>query len=300
MSHRNLLLTFALSLFTLTGCLAPTEESMSDDYEDFWETYDDDFAERVRGAGGATPVIPLEARTGPWTGNNQLGIAQPFDSDENNRQTILKLDEWGMPEVWSVMLGIEYGDDSLVALGSGFEVAAVLSPGVGGASQEVKIDWRQGAIISMPMNSLNVIAEYRNPYPNASVTVPDDLRLTVTLARGTVIHPSPTLGSYYELLQYNAIQDLQTERYEIPAFTSHVRVIQQDAYDEKLMSGDYYLEFWATNDPADTVGMGSIEIDPQAVFEGCPVPGAAKYVSVRNRSAVAGNVTFYYQFVIGL
>src|SRR5690348_14003177 len=51
-----------------------------------------------------TPVAPVIPSNGSWTGNNQLGIELPFAPDSNNRQTILKLDEWGPPDVWTISL----------------------------------------------------------------------------------------------------------------------------------------------------------------------------------------------------
>ena len=148
----------------------------------------DDFTERAarhvarRDAPvGSQPVLPYEMRTGPWSGYNQLGIEAAFAADSNNSQTILKLDEWGMPADWTIALGMDFGDvDS-----GGFDVTAQISFGSGGAMQVVEIDWLNGASITVPMNAVNVVALYNLQDLEAAPNVPADLRLRVTLARGS-------------------------------------------------------------------------------------------------------------------
>ena len=123
------------------------------------------------------PVLKTEPLKGPWTGNNNLGIRQPFAPDANNRQTILKTPEWGFPVVWTVTLGIvgfPQGDFD------GFGIKAILEAGVGGCTQTIEIDWRNGTQISLVMNALNVIAEFQNLDTNETT----GLELTVEVARG--------------------------------------------------------------------------------------------------------------------
>lgn len=124
-------------------------------------------------------VFSLTPTTGSWSGNNQLGISQAFAPDDNNRQTILKLDEWGPPVVWSVMLGVNY-TPSKFTVGE-FEVVGEIEIGVGGSVQRFECDWQNGTTFSACMNAINVIARYETS-PNFEP--PDDLELTVLLARG--------------------------------------------------------------------------------------------------------------------
>lgn len=139
----------------------------------------------------ATTIIPQ--RSGPWSGNNQLGIEQGFAPDANNQQTILKLDEWGFPEVWTVTLGLEFQQPALIPQAVNFEVTAILQFGTGGAVQEVEVDWKNGTTITLPFNALNVIAKYNAPiFARGGGTIPPSLRLRVTLAKGALQNSEPT------------------------------------------------------------------------------------------------------------
>lgn len=105
----------------------------------------------------AQAPVGNEPRTGSWTGSNQLGNELPFEPDANNRQTILKLDEWGYPEIWTVSLGIKgFPQGTFDRIG----IRAIIEYGAGGITQTVVIDWRNGSRISLPMNAVNVIAEF--------------------------------------------------------------------------------------------------------------------------------------------
>lgn len=106
-----------------------------------------------------TRIVDTRPRTGPWSGNNQLGYELPFAPDDDNRQTILKLDEWGMPEMWTVSLGMRGFPQGLF---DGFGVRANINFGVGGSTQTIEVDWRNGAQVSLVMNAVNVIASFQN------------------------------------------------------------------------------------------------------------------------------------------
>lgn len=123
------------------------------------------------------------ARKGPWTGNNQLGYSLAFAPDADNQQTVLKLDEWGFPEVWTVSLSLE-GFDNLEAFGpvNGFGVRALIHFGVGGATQTIEVDWKTGTQLSLAMNAINVIANYQNLDVGAGEGA--GLKLSVVLSRG--------------------------------------------------------------------------------------------------------------------
>ena len=74
---------------------------------------------------GVPPVAPVIPSSGWWTGNNQLGNEVAFAPDANNRQTILKLEEWGPPEVWTVSLFLTHE----IAAFNAFDVTAELDFG---------------------------------------------------------------------------------------------------------------------------------------------------------------------------
>jgi hypothetical protein len=130
-------------------------------------------------AQGGAPSYVLKdiARSGSWTGSNQVGNVEKFNPSADKRQTILKLDEWGPPEVWTVSLALFNSLEEY----DGFDIKAQINFGAGGSTQQVIIDWQNGAQISLPMNAVEVIATYRN------VDVAQEgpgLRLGVQLGRG--------------------------------------------------------------------------------------------------------------------
>ena len=184
----------------------------------------DDFSERARryiarrdpSSGNAVPVIPLEARDGPWNGSNQLGNAVAFDDDLNNQQSILRLDPWGMPQVWTVSLGLNY-NRAIYPAGGFFDVIASIEFGSGGQSQQVEIDWRNGASIALPMNALNVSARYNvsSTGTYGTPTPPTDLSLSVLVTRGDLGHAKPT----------RTIITTNARDFAIPAFARSVKVM---------------------------------------------------------------------------
>jgi hypothetical protein len=169
------------------------------------EVFDDQFERRAheiqRTPGQDRTVSTVPNKKGPWSGNNNLGIERPFDPDANNRQTILKLPEWGFPEMWTLCLGLYFDINTWAPSGSNepaFDVTAVIEFGSGGCIQTVECDWVNGATISLPMNAVNVIAQYNFDEENEGVSPsepPLDLRLRATLVRNqlSTILPTRTL-----------------------------------------------------------------------------------------------------------
>jgi hypothetical protein len=164
------------------------------------EVFDDQFErrsheiQRTPGADNAVAIIP--AKRGPWTGNNQLGIERHFAPDSNNRQSILKLDEWGFPQVWTLSLGLTY-DAFLYGAGGGlagaFAVVAEIEFGTGGVIQVVEVDWLQGMSIALPLNALNVVASYSSvPNEGGVPSLPSDLRLRASVVHGALYQSNPT------------------------------------------------------------------------------------------------------------
>lgn len=158
------------------------------------EIFGDQFERRAReknrdgGVPGVPSVAVLDPKNGSWSGNNQLGIEQPFAPDANNRQTILKLDEWGFPDIWTISLGL----NAFTPTAGGFDVTALIQYGAGGVTQEVEIDWLNGSGITLPMNALNVIAQYNLINEEVPGEVPSDLRLRVSISRRPAHDLRPT------------------------------------------------------------------------------------------------------------
>lgn len=162
------------------------------------EVFDDQFERRAheiqRTPSGQNAVSIVSQKQGPWSGNNQLGIEREFAPDSNNRQTILRLDEWGFPDIWTVSLGM----NEFTRTAGGFDVTAVLEFGVGGAIQTVEIDWLTGASITLPMNSLNLVAQYNLVDGEIPGDVPDDLRLRATISKMPAQNARPTRSYLFQ------------------------------------------------------------------------------------------------------
>lgn len=122
-------------------------------------------------------TVPAQS-PGPWTGSPAIGQEQKFKPDRNNRQIILKLDEWGPPEMWTVSLGLRFDNIDF----NGFGIGATIEFGSGGTTQVVQMDWVEGAQISLPCNSLNVKADFQDV---DVVTEGPGMYLSVILARGS-------------------------------------------------------------------------------------------------------------------
>lgn len=125
---------------------------------------------------GVHAVIPSQ---GSWSGDNQLGIEVAFEPDRNNRQTILKLDEWGPPEEWTLSFFMR-DDDNLYEK---ISIQAIIEFGAGGSTQTVNVDWASGVEITKTMNAVNIIAAYSS-FDEDGIDG-RGLRLGVQLARGT-------------------------------------------------------------------------------------------------------------------
>ena len=173
-------------------------------------------ADLVRGA-GVQLVAPVIPRNGGWSGDNQLGNVEPFRQTANDRQTILKMDEWGPPDVWTVSLGIDHKpDDNSLA----YDIVAEIGFGVGGATQVVKIDWNQGAQISLPMNAINIMAFYRGL--SVGVTRTTDLRLSAQIARGSRAEGA---GPIFTIAKREVLANGDAVRFALPEFATGVKVV---------------------------------------------------------------------------
>lgn len=279
-------LILLLTLFSV-GCALPVE---SENYMAKRVQENKPIAESTHLVAVA-PVIPS---TGMWTGNNQLGQSVDFAPDSNNRQTVLKLDEWGPPVVWTVSLGLEFNEDNWEGgfAARGFEVQAEIEFGVGGATQKVVIDWVNGAQISLPMNAVNVIASYK-----VFTNVPEDLKLSVQLSRGAV---DSTAFFTSESVTVDNTNILTAEHVRIPNFANGVMVMQTSstALDAFATASNVYLVFYGG--PASTdVFCGFVRLDKYQQGSPIQIPQAARFVALINLGGgLAGPFNMQYQFPI--
>jgi hypothetical protein len=245
------------------------------------EVFDDQFERRAHeiqptpGSDNAISIIP--SKRGPWSGNNQLGIERAFSPDENNRQTVIKLDEWGFPEHWTLCLGLTYDTHQYDPNGSFFSMTAEVEFGVGGVTQYLEMDWIQGAAISLPMNALNVVASF-NPGLNeggAPIELPEDLRLRASVVRGQIAGLSPT-----RTLVFSGTED---QFIAVPSFAKEVRLFPQTQDPFLFYSALDTIEF--LSGPPDLFTVGTIATHTRSQFSqyldiAAQVVGAPTYIAV--------------------
>lgn len=162
-------------------------------------------------------VPPSPGISTAWSGSPNIGSLCDYEPDANGRQTILKLDEWGYPEVWTVTLTLNSDEfEAFAGTSVGANIVAEITYGTGGASHTFEMDWNDGARISLPMDSIQVNAKY-NLTSDAfgELVPPPNMQLGVQLARGTCVsNATLTVRLSYEL---SAITDSTVNIGRIPA-----------------------------------------------------------------------------------
>ena len=249
------------------------------------------------GPAGIMPVAPIVPRTGWWSDYPHFGEEQAFAPDARNRQLILKADELGPPEVYTLTLGIFYTEQDWAGSegGRAFEVEAEISFGAGGATQVVRIDWVQGAQISLPMNAVSVVATY-NIDAFAGPQPPSDLRLSVMLGKG------PALGKsqWTDPTAIELVAAGQTPPARIPAFASRIHVLAANpaGSDLNFTAGNFliFLGGPLTGDRQ----IASVRLDQylNAVGEGIVIPGQGKYATIFNLFGDVANAQVRFQYDI--
>lgn len=262
------------------------------------EIFDDQFERRSRELNrkpykGAQLTSVVTQRKGVWSGNNQLGFEQVFGPDANNEQTILKLDEWGMPAVWTVMLGITF-DDELIRVPSDsaqFFINALVTIGVGGATQALSVDWKNGTCFSAPMNALNVVARYDF---GAVGAIPDSTRLRVLLARGSKGSDYPATNSRFFTAGAGSFF---TER--IPDMATSVQILPNAT--PIAPDGNCYdpanLIYFTTFPPVTNVGGVGINGSNLPSFNsgrGLPIPRGVNFITFFCGAGAAASGTYVF------
>lgn len=244
---------------------------------------------------GMPPVATIVPRQGWWSNYPQLGEEQAFAPDANNRQLILKADELGPPEVYTITLGIAYSEQEWAGTARAFGVEAELNFGAGGATQVVKIDWVQGTQISLPMNTVSVVATYNLGDPEAPPP-PEDLRLSVLLGRG----PALGLSHWTDPALFHLVALGQTSPRRIPAFASRLNVLAATPASADLLftSGNFLI--FQGGPTVEDQQIASVRLDQylNAIGEGVAIPGPAKYASIFNVSGSVVDAIARYQYRI--
>lgn len=265
----------------------------------------DDFAMRAaRQRAKAQPpgigsVFSLPPRNSPlWSGNNELGRETEFAPDSNNRQLILKLEEWGEPMVWTTMLGLIYTPVNLAGLGF-YNVIAEVAAGAGGAVQEFEVDWVEGTTFSCPMNALTVTAKFEQ-IAGTTLEVPPDLRLRATVGRKPLSNAaSPTRTLISDTAPAASFSPVSTL---IPKFARRVTPIATFAgggvFSQPYIAGISYA--WQSN-PSAPSSIGSFTgVDFLAGFgsNGIPIPPAARAITLVNGSGLDQHVAYVFHLAL--
>lgn len=117
----------------------------------------------------------------PQFGQNVIVLAQPAPQ----QVPVLNLDEHGPPRLWTLALGISYNSDPRLWVGTGSAVNDIVGEvtfGTGSGISAIEVDWLQGVKISVPANTLRVIARV----PGLSTSrLPESQTLSAVIAPGT-------------------------------------------------------------------------------------------------------------------
>ena len=279
------------------------------------ELFQDHFERRAReknrdgGVPGTPSVAVLDPKTGAWTGLNQLGNEVEFAPQANNQQTVLRLDEWGMPAPWTLALGLDIPDSGLPA--GGFEATALIFFGAGGITQYAEIDWAQGASITLPMNALNVVARYSFGIDEAgSATLPTNLRLRASICRYATTTGKATRTFSFNVANGNPLV------VPIPPFAKNLSVYDMEqgaANPFTFYGGAFQVRFFCTeNGSGGPVAVYDISqlvtyLNVAETIVGAPlplpIPSRARFVAITNLAGTPitnNNLFAGFQFEIGL
>lgn len=254
------------------------------------EIFDDQFLRRAREIhripNDLKPVHVVPMKNGPWSGNNQLGILQPFEANAQNQQTILKLDEWGFPRIWTVHLAMDFND----AISSTFEVVAKVLAGVGGNTIEFEVDWSRGASFSFAFNALNVVASY-----STTTDLPDDLKLGVLIGHNQLPGARPTRTFTNLLFLAGGNQVIKVPKfakyYRVLPVTLGVQIPYQAGVTFELLGSGSGAIFKSAFD-----GTNYFTFNPSGKV---PIPGGTEKLFINNASANNFQATVEFELALG-
>lgn len=244
-----------------------------------------------------TPVFDTWPKNGAWSKNNNLGYAIKFAPDANNRQTILKMPEWGFPKVWTIQLGISPLRIADTNDFNGRNIVAIIEVGVGGSIQTYRIDWVEGAQISVVCNAINVVAEYAgidvgdegdfelsvqcSPYPRPSSYPP---RSTLVVSPfSSVGYPSGTICEALPIAGAGGSTGLMT----IPPFATRICVCSALASTSSIAQfySDTTLVSLESGTGPGTIATVAVRGSDLRFQQGLPVTGSALFARVDNLHA---------------
>lgn len=233
-------------------------------------------------------------RQGVWSGANQLGVELPFVLNTETPQTILKLDEWGFPEVWTVSLSVVLPPQGLVD-GQFFDCTAEISMGSGGIVQSFDVDWVDGTVFALPMNALNIRARWNDAAAAFGIIPPDGVKVSALLSRGAPARSRATVSKFFILLHLGeATSTASAIPHDlIPRFSKSLQIVPIGPADGgTLYSANFEVSFFTnkiTTNPIMT--MNGQFLGPSIKV---PIPAGARYygVKINGTASAAGWAIF--------
>lgn len=226
------------------------------------------------------PELPvsmqLPLRVHPmWSGNNEVGNEVAFAPDDNNRQMVLKLGEWGEPRVWTGALGISHSDITAGLLA----ITAELEFGSGGTVQSAAIDWLEGVTFTMPFNSLVV----RALYAASSAGLPSDIRLRATVGSGEKRGRSPTLSVQVPAIVTGGVTT-RSAAVRVPRFARSVMVLDRSVGVNATVYSPNFSLIMNANNAGSQVGEVTGDVLLNYAASGYPLSRFANYVVLEARA----------------
>jgi hypothetical protein len=242
-------------------------------------------AQAAREAAAADSVQQVQIaypRTGDWSGKNQLGVEIPYDPNAVTPQTILKLDEWGFPEVWTVSLGVRFNDE-LVA-GQAFDAVALVSIGSGGINQEFECDFVDGTMFSAPMNAINVRCVLNSLQAFSLIPAPNGVKVSVMLSRGDKARSRATFTRFLSV-PAGSTSSAGFPNIRIPAFSKSVSILPlADGDIVNTYGPNFKMQFFANS--LATAPVASVSGSFLGPGVKIPIPALARYFRAENTGAV--------------
>lgn len=261
----------------------------------------DDFTLRaLRHQQKQSPGVPLGVtiplRNHPiWSGNNELGIELPLSDVPVNsvfERTVLKLDEFGPPRVWTLLLGTNFdpaGDSTAATL-----LTALIEPGGGGTTQAIRADWINGTVLRLPMNSVSVkVRGFLGPAVTAGASIPNDIRVRVSLAEGDIGGLPPQLTR--EIIAAQGALDPSQTAAAVPPYAKQVKLsARSQAAADALFAAGNYLNFYPAKGAA---VLASIRAQDALTYMdgGLPVPNGSAWLGFVN-TTTPGDIRFWATF----
>lgn len=244
-------------------------------------------------------VSPIEPLKGGWSSSNNFGQSVLVETQSNVRKAVLKLPEWGMPETWTIMLGL---DHSKVNYAGGFYygLTAEIEAGCGGALQTFQVDWRNGTLITVPMNALSVVVKYDIGISDFAPPAAGTIRVTSTVSRGARSggnHPVRTIAASASAL--TIANGAYSSYIEIPPFATKLALGARFGLLSSILVPGLSILWCVDNVSGTSIENVRAAHQLNCMPEGLMVPGGAYYVRLYNDTGSPIYVP-NYRFTIGV